>query len=286
MRAEASSTPIPAGCPSVYALTAFSPHIGRPAQIMTAFSPLVSIASRICVAASLIVVACGATRAQPILLPPETPKEVLDKAFASPFGRAIIAEFNARMREGADPACLKAKPRTAAEHAAQGEAFLTAWGLWSLEQFYKRAGNRTIDATAEAVLAPNTIDKFRWMMSAPEVIRYRELERPVLYSDTIYFVLEIVDRYILIQKLNMGPVSPINTGKPELLEASGIEKAQDAALDHFEAKKTEQLTRYIEFDEKVRQALVEAAKPDEFSATALLRTADQDLGRLCVLRKP
>ena len=177
-----------------------------------------SMTLRMCVAAAAIFIGCGATLAQPILLPPETPKDILEKAFASPFGRAIIAEFNMRMREGADPACLKAKPRADAEHAVQGEGFLTAWGLWALEQYFKRGGNKAIDATAEAVLAP-TAGQFRWMMSAPEVIRYRELERPVRQAEAIYYVVETIDRYILVQRLNMQPVSPLHTGKQELLDA-------------------------------------------------------------------
>jgi hypothetical protein len=67
---------------------------------------------RICVAATVISFGSVVpSLSQPILTPPETARELVQEAFGSPFGRALIAEFNALMREGADPACLRARRR-------------------------------------------------------------------------------------------------------------------------------------------------------------------------------
>lgn len=250
---------------------------------MVSFS-LESIASRICGAAVALAIGCSAPLAQSVVIPPDTTGEFLQEAFSTPYGRMMISEFSVKAGDGADRACLRNKG-TVGEYFAQGEGFLRGWGVLVLGNFYSIIGNKTYDDTVEEVLGPNAQEKLKEVLAAPEVVRYREIERPGRQIDALYFVLELLDRYVLIENLNLRPVSPLATGVQALLDASGAEKIQDALFEFQDANKTQALEQYVQIADRAREALNAALKDERVSATRLFKMADQDLAGLCIFRK-
>src|SRR5882724_2115078 len=88
--------------------------------------------------ASAIVLIFGsaATTASAQLLtvgPNEPPAPLVREAFASPYGRLLIAELGRALRADADPACLKPKGIAADQLEARGEALLIKWGTRATE---------------------------------------------------------------------------------------------------------------------------------------------------------
>jgi len=246
---------------------------------------LKSITLRLCAAATVVVIGCGAAMAQPFLAPQETPKEILQQAFDSPFGRAILETFTQKMHDGADRTCLGGKSMTIGEFKKQGEAILRTRGLAVIEHYYKTVGTKVRDEVTADVLGAGSQDKFKRLLATPEIVRYREIERPRRHTDALYYVLEVMDRYITIEGLNMKPVSPISTGDQYLLDLSGSEKAQDAMFAFEDANKTAAMGQYVALNQKAQEALVRATSADAVGPRVMLKNADQDLARLCVLRK-
>ena len=73
--------------------------------------------------------AAAPTMAQlPTSGPAEQPVTFVPAAFASPYGRALIAELGRALRADADPACLNSKAIAADQLEQRGEALLVKWG--------------------------------------------------------------------------------------------------------------------------------------------------------------
>src|SRR4051794_37327856 len=69
--------------------------------------------------------------ATPVLTEPPAP--FVREAFASPYGRALIAELGRALRADADPTCLNSKGVAADQLEPRGEALMIKWGTQAME---------------------------------------------------------------------------------------------------------------------------------------------------------
>ena len=65
--------------------------------------------------------------------PTEQPGPFVREAFASPYGRVLMAEFGRALRADADPACLNSKGIVADQLAPRGEELMLRWSTRAME---------------------------------------------------------------------------------------------------------------------------------------------------------
>jgi len=118
------------------------------------------------------------------------------------------------------------------------------------------------------------------------VKRYLAIERPRRLAFLLDYVFEQFSRYVLINRIKFGQVSPLATGNETLLRANPTEKAEAELEQYLKTNTSPQVRRYIELNEQAAAALKASLNTDQvrnnFSPTALFRGAEKDLAALCV----
>jgi len=243
----------------------------------------------VCMAAAamtLAAVAAPASAQVPLASPDEKPAELTREAFASPYGRAMVAEFNTVLRASADPACLQSKNLKPEQLAQRGEALITRWSAHAMEalasfiniSIYEMKLAKSAGIGAEAEL--------KRLEANPDVKRYRAIERPRRLAFVLDYVFEQFSRYALIHRVKFGQVSPIATGNETLARANPTEKVEAELAQFLKVSKSPQLQRYLELNEQVAAALAASLNTEQtrnnFSPAALFRGVEKDLAALCV----
>lgn len=244
----------------------------------------------ICVAFAVIVMAAGmaapASAQVPLASPAEKPAEVTREAFASPYGRAMVAEFNAVLRASADPACLQSKNLKAEQLAQRGEALITRWSVKAMEVLASFINISIYETKLAQSAGVGAATELKRLEANPDVKRYLAIERPRRLAFLLDYVFEQFSRYVLINRIKFGQVSPLATGNETLLRANPTEKAEAELEQYLKTNTSPQVRRYIELNEQAAAALKASLNTDQvrnnFSPTALFRGAEKDLAALCV----
>jgi hypothetical protein len=122
------------------------------------------------------------------------------------------------------------------------------------------------------------------------------LDRLARLAKVLDTIMEQFDRYALIARIKLEPVSPIARGEPELMKdnptaamRANPTQATEAAVQRFlDKRKSPRIDRYLDLLDAV-----EAATPKGFNPQAALKLgpmayfagAERDLAELCVGRR-
>ena len=246
----------------------------------------------ICVAAAVMVMAVGAALpafAQiPLGSPNDKPTELTREAFASPYGRAMVAEFNTVLRASADSACLQSKKLKAGDLEKRGEALITKWSSHAMEVLASYINILIYETKLAQSAGVGAEAELKGLQAHPDVKRYLTIERPRRLALVLDYVFEQLSRYVLIHRVKLGQVSPLATGNETLLRANPTEKVEAQLEQFLKVNTSPQVRRYIELNEQVAAALAASLNTEHtrnnFSPAALFGGVEKDLAALCVAR--
>ncbi len=219
--------------------------------------------------------------------PDDNPAVLTREAFASPYGRGMIAEFNSVLKASADASCLKSKNIKPEQLAQRGEAFIIKWGTQAMTVLASYVNLPIYETKFGQSAGLGAAGEMKRLEANPDVKRYMAIERPRRLAYLLDYVIENFSRYVLINRIKMGQVSPLATGNEELLNKNPTEKV-GAELEQFlAANKSSQVTRYVELSEQSGAALAASLNTEQvrnsLGPTTFFRGAEKDLADLCVV---
>lgn len=235
-------------------------------------------------AAIAIVLIFGSTAAPalaqlPTSGPTEQPVTFVPAAFASPYGRALIAELGRALRADADPACLSSKAIAADQLEQRGEALLVKWGTRAME-----TARSYIDFEVYEKSFPASAE-LKGLREQPQIKRYLDIEHPIRTAKVLDFIFEQFDRYVLLNRIKIAPVSPAASGNIGVLRANPTEAAEEALDDFIETNKSPQIERFLALSEQAAEATQGAIKKEQAVRAGpgtFYRGIELDLAELCI----
>lgn len=233
-------------------------------------------------------IAGAPARAQlPLLQPAEQPGPFVREAFAAPYGRALVAELGKSLRASVDPACLQAKGLSDEQLIERGEALIVTWGTRTMEQLASLFDAKAHEAKFTAIAGAGAAAELARLRENDDVKRYLAIERPWRLARAADFVMEQLDRYALLARLKLTPVSPVAGGNDALLRQNPTETIE-AELDAFREKtKSDALERYLELEEASGEAVPAALRPEAARAgpATFMRGIEDDLAAVCIVKR-
>lgn len=214
--------------------------------------------------------------------PNEQPEPLVREAFASPYGRVLMAEFAKALRADADPACLNSKGIAPDQLAPRGEALMIKWGTRVME-----IAKSFIDFQAYEKAFSGAVELNR-LKQRPEIKRYLDIERPLRLAKVLDFVFEQFERYALIARIKIAPVSPMATGNAEVHRADPAPAAEEALDKLVTANRSRELKRFVTLSEQAAAALDGAIRKEEAMRAGpprFYRGIELDLAELCIGRR-
>ena len=211
--------------------------------------------------------------------PTEQPVTFVPAAFASPYGRALIAELGQALRADADPACLNSKAITADQLEQHGEALLIKWGTRAME-----TARSYVDFEAYEKNFPASTE-LKGLREQPQIKRYLDIEQPIRQAKTLDFIFEQFDRYVLLNQIKIAPVSPVASGNDEVLRANPTEAAEEALDDFIKTNKSPQIERFLALSEQATEATQGAIKKEQAVRAGpgtFYQGIEFDLAELCI----
>ncbi|SHK70652.1 hypothetical protein SAMN05444159_3972 [Bradyrhizobium lablabi] len=210
----------------------------------------------------------------------EQPAPLVREAFASPYGRALIAELGTVLRTDADPVCLNSKGIAFDQLQPRGEALLIKWGTRATETVMSLVDLKTYEKNFPAGAELNGLRE------RPEIKRYLDIERPLRLAKILDFIFEQFDRYNLLNRIKIAPVSPAASGKDDLLRTNPTESAEEAPEDFIATHQSAQLKRYLALSEQAAAAMVGAVSKEQairIVPGTFYRGIELDLAELCIV---
>jgi hypothetical protein len=209
--------------------------------------------------------------------PAEQPALFTREAFALAYGHELVAEFGRALRADADPACLKAKAVAVSQLEPRGEALMIKWGTRTMEtaRSYIDFGVYEKNFPAGAEL--------KGLREQPVVKRYLDIERPIRLAKVLDFIFQQFDRYVLLNRIKLGPVSP--AGNDDVARANPTEAAEDALEDFVKANKSPEIERFLALSEQATEATQRAVKQEQAGKAGpdtFYRGIELDLAELCI----
>ena len=189
--------------------------------------------------------------------PTEQPATFVPAAFTSPYGRALIAELGRALRADADPACLNSKGIAADQLEQRGEALLIKWGTRAME-----TARSYVDFEVYEKSFPASAE-LKGLREQPQIKRYLDIEQPIRLAKVLDFIFEQFDRYVLLNRIKIAPVSPAASGNDDVLRANPTEAAEEALDDFIETSKSPQIERFLALSEQATEATQGAIKKDQ-----------------------
>ena len=244
----------------------------------------------ICVAAAVALtvgsIASPASAQLPLARPDDNLAALTRDAFALPYGRAMVAEFVKVLKDSADPVCLRSRGIGPDPLVWRGEAFITKWTAQAMTVLASYI-NLPIYETAFAKSAGvGAAGEMKRLEAKADVKRYLMIERPRRLAFVLDYVFEQYDRYALINRIKMEPVSPIATGNPEFLKRNPTDKVEADLEQFLKTNTSPEVTRYIELSEQSAAAITASLNTDQvrnsLGPTSFFRGAEKELAELCV----
>ena len=211
--------------------------------------------------------------------PTEQPVTFVPAAFASPYGRALIAELGRALRADADPACLNSKAIAADQLEQHGEALLIKWGTRAME-----TARSYVDFEVYEKSFPASAE-LKGLREQPQIKRYLDIEQPIRQAKTLDFIFEQFDRYVLLNQIKIAPVSPAASGNIDVLRANPTEAAEEALDDFIETNKSPQIERFLALSEQASEATQGAIKKEQAVRAGpgtFYQGIELDLAELCI----
>jgi hypothetical protein len=209
----------------------------------------------------------------------EQPVIFVPAAFASPYGRALIAELGRALRADADPACLNSKAIATDQLEQRGEALLVKWGTRAME-----TARSYVDFEVYEKSFPASAE-LKGLREQPQIKRYLDIEQPIRLAKVLDFIFEQFDRYVLLNRIKIAPVSPAASGNIDVLRANPTEAAEEALDDFIETNKSPQIERFLALSEQATEATQGAIKKEQAVRAGpgtFYRGIELDLAELCI----
>jgi hypothetical protein len=222
-----------------------------------------------------------------LLQPAEQPGPFVREAFAAPYGRALVAELGKSLRASADPACLQAKNLSAEQVTERGGVLIVTWGTRAMEQLASFFDAKAHEAKFTASAGADAVAELSRLRQDEDVKRYLVIERPWRLARVADFVMEQFDRYALLARLKLAPVSPLTGGNDALLRQNPTDAVETELDDFREKAKSEALERYLPLEEASGEAVPAALKPEAARAgpATFMRGIEDDLAALCIVKR-
>ena len=215
------------------------------------------------------------------------PEQRIRDSFATPYAGALLKNFVKSVRRSADGTCLQEKALDDAALAARGSELLQRYGIQLLKQI-----DETIDRDAQQKTflenaGPRAASELDQLKRDADVKKLLAVARPGDLARTVGIVAENFDRYVLVGRIKLDPISPVARGEEEPPE-NPIE-ATDAALDKFLEKHPakKKLNRYFDLLEANDEAMRKSMRPEaarKIGPMTFFAGADRGLAELCVGR--
>jgi hypothetical protein len=155
---------------------------------------------------------------------PEFVREALDHSY----GRALIAEFSNAVMESADAGCLSAKRLDAAVLDERGRDLFQRYGTRTMSTLQQNIDLRRYDAELAKHAGAKAKTELAALRRNPSVQAYLKTERPIRLAKVLDFVVEQFDRYVLLNRIQLKPISPLATGNVRLMAANPSEASEAA----------------------------------------------------------
>jgi hypothetical protein len=240
------------------------------------------------VSLALTLAAALPARAQGLLgLWLDPPDKLVGEALDSAYAHAILKTFAASVRRDGDPGCLDAKALDDAALIAGGRALLQRYGVQMMRILDENIDRAAYQSALSARAGPNAAAEFERLKRDPGVRTFIALDRPARLAKVVDTIMEQFDRYVLIGRIKLDPVSPIARGETgrkdnpsEAMRANPTPAAEAAVQRFLERHPSPRIARYLD--------LLAAAEPVGAQAAAKLGPmayfagAEHDLAELCV----
>jgi len=205
-------------------------------------------------------------------------------AFASDYGKAMVAELGKSLRTSADPACLKSKAIAPDQLEARGRDIVVKWGTRMMEGIASIVDPKLYAEKFASTAGPDAATELERLKQDAAVKRYLTLTQPMRLAKILDSIFEQFDRYVLISKIRLAAVFPLATGNENLLRKSPIE-ATEKKLDKLFATKSATRDRYLALSEQASAATKAAMKKDKvppLGPLAFFKGVEADLSEICI----
>lgn len=216
----------------------------------------------------------------------EPPGPLVREAFASPYGRALVAELGKVLRTDADPACLQSKAISAAQLQERGEQIILAWGIRAMEKQASLVDPKAYEEAFTKSAGRNASAELKRVRENADVKRYLAIERPARLATVLDFIFEQFDRHLLVERVKLRTISPHGTADPAMLAQHPADKVEEA-LETFTdgKKKSAALTRFLALSEKSGEAIKVSIKSDQAKQAGprfFIGGVEAELAELCI----
>ena len=216
----------------------------------------------------------------------EPPAPFVREAFASPYGRAMVAELGKVLRADANPACLQSKNIAAEQLTERGEQLIIAWGIRAMEKQSSLLDPKAHEEAFTKSAGRNATAELKRLRENADVKRYLAIERPARLTKVLDFIFEQFDRHLLIERVKLRTVSPLGSGNAALLDEDPTDKVEEALETFVKGKKkSASLQRFLALSGKSAEAIKASIKRDEAAQAgprAFFGGVETDLAELCI----
>ena len=224
------------------------------------------------------------------------PAEFVATAFAQPYGRALVKEFAAILRDSANPKCLKTKGITKEQLSNQARAILLRRGTYLLKRLIGTIDRSAFKTYAPARIGRDGLAEIKRLQSNRNVRAYLGVEKPALLAYVASYIVENVDRYAIIWRINLvRGINPYSSGNQSLIDLDPTEKTEAKLKEMVANDKSGALERYLGITAAAQKPLDDAIDPkvaQSFGPGELLADPNKnrqglynDLAGLCVVRR-
>lgn len=239
----------------------------------------------------LVAASSACAKGGPLGLWPQAPDAVMRETLETAYAGALLKTFAANVRKDGDTACLQAKALDEAALVTRGRALLEMYGV----RFLKIQDENFDDAVAQSAFAalagPNARAELNRLPQHPEVKQLEALNRPIPFAKLLETPFEQFDRYVLMGRIKLDPVSPAARGEANSAAArANPERAAGAAVMQFINKNSSSKTinRFLDLMEADLAATNIGVKKEALAKLGPMQYfagLDKDLAELCVGRR-
>jgi hypothetical protein len=226
----------------------------------------------------------------------EPADELIRDALDSPYARALLKTFAASVRQDGDPACLQAKVLDEAATVARGHALLHRYGVQMMKVLSESLDPSAYQSALTASAGPKAAAEIERLKRDPDVKKLVALNRPAQLARVVDTLIEQFDRYVLIARIKLDPISPIARGEAELMNDNPTEAmranptpATEAAVQRFLKKhRSRRIDRYLDLLDAVETATLKGVSRQtalKLGPMAYFAGVERDLAELCVGRR-
>jgi len=161
----------------------------------------------------------------------------------------------------------------------RGEALLVKWGTRAME-----TARSYIDFEVYEKSFPASAE-LKGLREQPQIKRYLDIEQPIRTAKVLDFIFEQFDRYVLLNRIKIAPVSPAASGNIDVLRANPTEAAEEALDDFIETNKSPQIERFLALSEQAAEATQGAIKKEQAVRAGpgtFYQGIELDLAELCI----